>query len=124
MTGSDATFVYYKAIADPSLFTPIVLPPSHVDARYDVKRMYNYCSDDMTDNGTEQDWLVFFTHLWQDSVNRYNAAEMMDVSSEAIDVYGTSYWNDLVDAVEGIYGLDTPKYDHFTLKGDQAGVNH
>ncbi len=124
-SGNDAAFVYYKAmnyvIEDPIPWSVEVLPPIYVNAKNNITRMEQFCDDNMVRNGTEQDWLVFFTTVWQDTTNRFSAAELIAVSDLAPV---TSYWSNLVWAVGVLHTVDTPKYDHFTLKGDQAGVNH
>ncbi len=119
-SGADAAFVYYKAKND--IF--LVFPPLYVNAKYQIRRMETYCNDAIVDRGTEQDWLVFFTTVWQDTTNRFSAAELIDVSYFWNPPLFTSYWSELVDNVGGIYGPLNDKTIHFTDTGFSAGVDH
>jgi hypothetical protein len=134
---TNAKFVYCKSVMDWEGDIPIVHDPPHaVTATANVTWMEDECNNVVEDNGTEWDWINFFTNVYAtkdtgapDSV-RYSMGEINAVWAAGgfKNVWGQPdvepMWDNVLGEVEDLYGFETAKYNQFIHRGDDSGVNH
>ena len=127
-TQSGATFPYYKDSLNINL-NELQSPVSHnAQPSTPYEWMDNKCADDMSNKGTEMDWLSFFYVVGSQTSHAYSLSNFWTVMFTSDVCAGTCTTDDKVTWSKLVLGATSAfagdKLDHFVNNGATYGVNH
>jgi hypothetical protein len=116
------------AVNTPHGYTTVYSPQDPLC--YPVRHEQMYCGL-ISDDGTEVDWLVFFSRLWVvipvegTAADRFSSEDIQNVWKEAVTLSPYKpYWDTVSGAAAILFGEGSDKSIHFDHQGDFSMVDH